>query len=934
MTFDGLSIKNTIIGKEEDKLKIIIKPRLKQLIKTMNCHVYCLFFWNHQIHAYECLISDCMTSRCPEPYCIDAKEFIFEKNILPLEVSDIRHYESVEKIGGIDKDFDEYIRRCNFKGFYYVPIISKQKVNKKKQKIGELFLLYLEKKGEIDLITAQDQIDYLVLILKNYFSNIRIYRKTQQIGHTMTMARDIARTSRPYELYELIAKKGIEKYKEIYGNEPGIVLRVMEGDNLKVVYNSPDVSCIPSSLSKDDSIFIPVFKNKKPLIINHTDSSSELKDFLKKYSKKYPAYVNWIKENVKSLMHIPIIIGKPEIIGNVIQGILSIHHKDANAFGKSEERYFNDLSILSSIALMKVQQLEEIYRLIIEIITKDKKDELLPAILDAGLKLVNAKSGNIRFVNREKNILFRLAESADPTLDGDVEIIKIGEGICGKVARDGKSQNVRDAFEDPDWVNLQIKNCGINPIDDPHGNRLSKLTGRVRKGWMRAEIAVPLMVDNITLGVMDAHHERPGYFNDDALMLFENIAGLAALVLRKSKLADQVNTIKDITKYYQQVGGLELKPFLNDVLKKTLEVLEVEKGAIAITERKFAESKLKFIAISEIENLKQDSYRRLNDGLMGKVAIDHKLKRVDTFSNVQGHIVVDKDIKSELISPLIFDNKLQGIVMVASTKEDRFTEDDELIISTIANLVAVLVHNIKLLKEKEDYSRKIIEETIHSMMLQTSMLAHQVKNPLMAIQVSAGNLNQIVKSEQENIKRYSNIIMKHINEASKTIQSMLNFSQKASKSITGDIHYVLDETLNFIKDLKRKQKINIVRYYDSCICQFDFDKFQIQQSFSNIILNAFEAMESKGDRLEVKTIRNNDSVQISFIDNGVGMDQETRKNIFEPLYTTKPKKKGTGLGLSLCKEYIKSNKGWIKVESIKGEGSTFSIILPYKVKEA
>lgn len=161
---------------------------------------------------------------------------------------------------------------------------------------------------------------------------------------------------------------------------------------------------------------------------------------------------------------------------------------------------------------------------------------------------------------------------------------------------------------------------------------------------------------------------------------------------------------------------------------------------------------------------------------------------------------------------------------------------------------------------------------------------------------------------------------------------MLEYAKdaKTKSSAPIDIHGMLDETLNLIKDLKRNKKLKIIRNYDNNIKKFIFNKFQIQQSFFNFILNAFQAMENKGDTLIVSTSKDKYTVKISFIDNGIGMYENTKRDIFTPLFTTS--NEGTGLGLSLSKEYIEANDGRIEVESEKGVGSRFMIFLPYKRK--
>jgi two-component system, NtrC family, sensor kinase len=103
----------------------------------------------------------------------------------------------------------------------------------------------------------------------------------------------------------------------------------------------------------------------------------------------------------------------------------------------------------------------------------------------------------------------------------------------------------------------------------------------------------------------------------------------------------------------------------------------------------------------------------------------------------------------------------------------------------------------------------------------------------------------------------------------------------------------------------------------------------IQQVFLNILINALDAVESS-DRKEIYIdIRcKGEYAQIKVSDSGKGIPVEFLSKIFDPFFTTKPVGKGTGLGLSICQSVIKRHKGEIKYESVLGEGTTVTVLLP------
>ena len=106
---------------------------------------------------------------------------------------------------------------------------------------------------------------------------------------------------------------------------------------------------------------------------------------------------------------------------------------------------------------------------------------------------------------------------------------------------------------------------------------------------------------------------------------------------------------------------------------------------------------------------------------------------------------------------------------------------------------------------------------------------------------------------------------------------------------------------------------------------FQFDKFQLSQTFNNLIKNAIEAViKIPNPSIVVNLFQKNKEIFIQFIDNGIGVDHNKISRIFEPYFTTK--NKGTGLGLSIVKRIIEDHGGKIKIEKNQNMAGTTSTI--------
>ncbi len=141
-----------------------------------------------------------------------------------------------------------------------------------------------------------------------------------------------------------------------------------------------------------------------------------------------------------------------------------------------------------------------------------------------------------------------------------------------------------------------------------------------------------------------------------------------------------------------------------------------------------------------------------------------------------------------------------------------------------------------------------------------------------------------------------------------------------------DLNQLLDGTIQFVSN-EIKYKAQLKRDYGDLPPLVCFPR-QLGQVFTNLLVNASQAITDREGEIVVRTRSEGDKVCVSVTDNGCGIPEEVRKKIFDPFFTTKEPGKGTGLGLSISYQIIKNHAGECHVESIPGEGSTFTVCLP------
>lgn len=204
-------------------------------------------------------------------------------------------------------------------------------------------------------------------------------------------------------------------------------------------------------------------------------------------------------------------------------------------------------------------------------------------------------------------------------------------------------------------------------------------------------------------------------------------------------------------------------------------------------------------------------------------------------------------------------------------------------------------------------------------------LAHEIKNPL----VSISAFTQLLPRYYNNLQFRENflaIVSNDIRRLNNFVEKLINIALPSELNLESqDIGEVFTEALVSLRDTNYPQTI-LVDWQMTKLPFISFDFTQLKEALRNILINAIEAMP-KGGTLTISThpVRD-DFVEVRFKDTSAGITPEDISCIFQPFFTTKDGH--SGLGLALTKKIIEAHRGFIKVKSEVGAGSTFSVFLP------
>ena len=220
-------------------------------------------------------------------------------------------------------------------------------------------------------------------------------------------------------------------------------------------------------------------------------------------------------------------------------------------------------------------------------------------------------------------------------------------------------------------------------------------------------------------------------------------------------------------------------------------------------------------------------------------------------------------------------------------------------------------------------------EKLSSIGLLAAGVAHEVNTPLTGVssytQMLLGMLNETDPKHALLLK-----VRRQAERATNIVNNLLNFSRTgdATEFTELDVSRVLDDTLQLLEPQLRGSQIEIVRGYDPESPLVIGNSGKLQQVFTNLLLNARDALPSGGS-IRISTVpADDDSLMIEVSDSGTGIAPENVAKIYDPFYTTKGVGRGTGLGLAVSYGIVQEHSGHISVESTPGHGTIFRITLP------
>jgi signal transduction histidine kinase len=299
--------------------------------------------------------------------------------------------------------------------------------------------------------------------------------------------------------------------------------------------------------------------------------------------------------------------------------------------------------------------------------------------------------------------------------------------------------------------------------------------------------------------------------------------------------------------------------------------------------------------------------------------------------------------KSKIMENVAVGGEVIGSLEIFSTQDNPYVKKRNYLAKTLAERISGAIHEIELKQSLQRYYEQLEEdvekrtkdlEQVQEKLIRSEKLAavgelasgvgHELRNPLNVIRNCAYLINMYVseKGDEEALSTIK-VLDKQVDIANKIITDLLDFTRvRPPTQSKVDLNSLIKETLSWVTI---PESIKISTNFNGHPIDVKTDAEQIGRVFGNLISNAVQAMNGKGE-LQILTSTENGFASAQVLDNGCGITEENLEKIFEPLFTTKPK--GIGLGLAITKRLVEQNGGKIEVSSQVGKGTAFTVTLP------
>lgn len=493
-------------------------------------------------------------------------------------------------------------------------------------------------------------------------------------------------------------------------------------------------------------------------------------------------------------------------------------------------------------------------------------------------------------------------------------ILKIGHGITGWCLLNARGRLVPDVRLEPRYIAVRTN--------------------------ARCEMAAPMKEEDNVIGVIDLESDQVGGFSPADLALLERLASEAtALVLRlwnTRHLQGKARQLEALLTTGQSlVAKLETQELFAALTRDTGRMMQARLCALYLHDPATRMLRCAAFDAASPDAAPPPSGDLPVDNCLATVAI--RTRRATDFPDIQSPVYrvlsdvpPDPLLRSTLLTPLIYEGEVRGVLAVFLDRVHRFDDDEKRACATLASLGAVAHQNARLYArafQSEEMLRK--NEQLTTLGLLAAEIAHEIRNPLTVLKLLFGGLNLNFQSRDP---RHTDVrvINEKLDQLEAIVLRVLSFAKApAALHSRWSLADIVSDTLVLVR--QKLAQSNVKLRYEAPVQTLvvDVHKGQIQQVLLNLIFNSTEAMHGGGTLslvLDRQTRGLTTYATIDVTDTGGGVPPELAPRIFDSFLSGRPG--GTGLGLAIARRILESHHGEIALVQTGPTGTTIRVSVP------
>ena len=273
-----------------------------------------------------------------------------------------------------------------------------------------------------------------------------------------------------------------------------------------------------------------------------------------------------------------------------------------------------------------------------------------------------------------------------------------------------------------------------------------------------------------------------------------------------------------------------------------------------------------------------------------------------------------------------------GLILVGAEKEGAFTRWQRDSLTLLGTLAAVAWKNLDLYAETVAAQGQLVQSSKMAAVGQLAAgVAHEMNTPLGSVMLNVESATKMLRNNPDQAEKRLHKAKEMVQRTRTIVEKLLYYSRQSEHGrVSTDLAGLVEDTLQLVGHSLTIDQVKILLNLGKVRAVL-VNQNEIQQVLCNLLLNARDAMVSEeGSRREitVSTFEQGGWACLSVRDCGPGMSAELQARVMEPFFTTKPLGRGTGLGLSISQQIVVAHGGQLRVASIPGQGSEFTVALP------